>query len=43
MDRPFVGYDKEYAKKYEAVFSGGRKRRVLQWIQRLLIKLFVEG
>jgi len=42
MDKPFVGYEKKYADNYNKIFRKPLKERIINWINNLLIKLFIK-
>lgn len=43
MDRPFVGGgDKKYEENYDKIFRGSKGSKLLEFINKVLIKLFLE-
>jgi len=42
MDKPFVGYDKQYAENYDRIFKKPLLMRINEKLDKLLFHLFLE-
>jgi hypothetical protein len=42
MDKPFVGYDKQYSENYDKIFKKSLLTRINEKIDKFLFHLFLE-
>jgi hypothetical protein len=42
MDKPFVGFDKDYSENYDRIFRKTNKQKIKDWFDKLLFKIFIE-
>jgi hypothetical protein len=42
MDRPFVGYEKQYAENYKKIFKKTKLEKIRSWIDNFLYRLFLK-